>query len=442
MVSATPAPNHQETRTGQVDGADSDTGEIMLRLATAAGDRRGGNSDKDAKAYAPEQGDRGDGALRIQTARTDQGRRRASLEPAGPVLVDAQAFNKKGRSRQTSERAERRIRRTKEVEMKTLRLPEPARSFWLTSRPVLDSLMPKSEGWRRHLGGGTILAARLQHRESTDIDIVVGGGGSLKRISREIATRINGHVEINEDDQITITRTGNETHKGKLDISKVEILPETGQAVHLVEGSRESVLSTAQILRGKLARGLKPGPVRDAYDIIRSSKADHETQAALVTACGHMRKTDVKAIERLLKRSNTRLKERALESLKLTEESVVDFSLLGTTAGKAIQGHRLRRVVVRLQDGSVVTERHTINGKKFETSCSPNRVRETWERIGIRIELESTGIGIDRLKKTLDIHLGRHRSATVIRTRSGNVRDQVPVLQRGRDEAPGKGWSR
>lgn len=340
--------------------------------------------------------------------------------------------------------------------MKTLVLPEPARGFWQLSRPVLDAVMPRSEGWRRHLGGGTILAARMGHRESTDIDIIVSGGGSLKRISSEIARRIDGKVDINDDDQITITREATaHRKKDKLDISKVPISPETGQKPCLIDGQKESVLSTAQIIRGKLARGLKPGPVRDAYDIIRASRDDRKTQEALVAACGDMPKNDIKAIEKLLKKGDKRLEERAHESLHLTEPSVVGFDRIGTTAQKVIQGHRLRQVTIRLEDGLVLTERRTINGKRFETLCSPRQALRTWKETGVQKELENAGIGLDRLKMVVDTQLARHRTGFIIKTRSRKIQDQLRDLDQpkpaparpptGRPEqnnSPDKGWNR
>lgn len=68
---------------------------------------------------------------------------------------------------------------SKDRNPKTLTLPEPAAGLWKASRDALSELMPEEGTWERHLGGGTILAARWDHRESTDIDIVMRSVFSL-----------------------------------------------------------------------------------------------------------------------------------------------------------------------------------------------------------------------------------------------------------------------
>ena len=54
-------------------------------------------------------------------------------------------------------------------------LPEPARELWLRTRRIigesLEELTGEEQGYR--IGGGTILAARWQHRRSEDIDLTV-----------------------------------------------------------------------------------------------------------------------------------------------------------------------------------------------------------------------------------------------------------------------------
>ena len=57
--------------------------------------------------------------------------------------------------------------------MKKLTLPEPARQLWLATRDILTTLESPSKPWIAHLGGGTVIAARLKHRQSTDIDIMI-----------------------------------------------------------------------------------------------------------------------------------------------------------------------------------------------------------------------------------------------------------------------------
>lgn len=59
-------------------------------------------------------------------------------------------------------------------------LPEPARSLWKRVAASLRAEMntlDRFEPWR--MGGGTILAARWDHRDSTDIDLKVAHNAGL-----------------------------------------------------------------------------------------------------------------------------------------------------------------------------------------------------------------------------------------------------------------------
>ena len=64
----------------------------------------------------------------------------------------------------------------------------------------------------------------------------------------------------------------------------------------------------------------------------------------------------------------------------------------------------------------MLTERHTRGGDVFTTACAPRDARATWLRIGVKLELDRAGVGIDRLKTELDIHLVRNSSGTIVRT--------------------------
>lgn len=59
--------------------------------------------------------------------------------------------------------------------MEELTLPRPALALWRRTRDTLlaarSGLDDEADGWR--LGGGTLLAARWDHRVSTDIDLTV-----------------------------------------------------------------------------------------------------------------------------------------------------------------------------------------------------------------------------------------------------------------------------
>ena len=65
--------------------------------------------------------------------------------------------------------------------MERLTLPLPARGVWLRVRrllgPALERLGAEAGPWK--IGGGTVLAARWNHRESIDLDLTVNAGTAM-----------------------------------------------------------------------------------------------------------------------------------------------------------------------------------------------------------------------------------------------------------------------
>ena len=118
------------------------------------------------------------------------------------------------------------------------------------------------EGWK--LGGGTVLSARWKHRESDDLDVLYHPDTETSHFEAQLQPameKVGGEPgPWGELSRITF----GEQH---VDLMKAVPAPETGHARASVDGHPTTVLSTVQILNGKLRhRGLDP-PVRDVYDI-------------------------------------------------------------------------------------------------------------------------------------------------------------------------------
>lgn len=246
--------------------------------------------------------------------------------------------------------------------MKTLALPDPADRLWLQARDVINAEMPRRDGWERYIGGGTILAAYWRHRKSTDIDINVPTNRSLRPIARILATELSGRIEKYSRDRIVVT-----VADGKIDVNRAPLEPRGGMKEATIAGRTEPILSTAQILHGKLDRVMRSGPVRDAYDIIRTVE-DRDAAASLTTAYNMLEEDEQDGIEASLCGRNNDLKKDALRELELTEESRVDWDVIGTTAARVLDGHRLTRVVLTLDDDRITAERETANGSRFSDS--------------------------------------------------------------------------
>ena len=115
--------------------------------------------------------------------------------------------------------------------MTELTLPEPARALWLAKRHIIHSLPPEEPGRiiRPHLAGGTTLAARLKHRKSVDIDIVLPGRNSLIDLvqadERDLANRLGGTPKAITDKRVKVSFP-----TGEIDVSVLQ--PEPSPSRH------------------------------------------------------------------------------------------------------------------------------------------------------------------------------------------------------------------
>ena len=173
--------------------------------------------------------------------------------------------------------------RTEPVE--ELTLPEPAGRLWGEVHESVNKTFGGQGGYR--LGGGTLLAARWKHRVSVDIDLTIQPKG---RRPHEIGNLIRegssfrkeverlgcGEPSAPSGYQIRIP-----FNESTLDISVLDAYPSAGEHLARVNGKRAVVLSTTQVLGGKLAR---PEQLlhRDAYDIRHAGQVDKQSLAKAV----------------------------------------------------------------------------------------------------------------------------------------------------------------
>ena len=180
--------------------------------------------------------------------------------------------------------------------MEEITLPKPARTLWQRAREVIHSLPAEDTGRIvvPHIGGGTLLAARWKHRLSTDIDILLPGRNSLIRFAQDnddnLARRLGGEPEAQTGSRIKIA-----FEHGKLDISVLRPSPARAERQASVDGVTEMVLSSAQVLRGKLERVMKL-PVRDVIDVAVAGKKD---AGALATAANMLSRDAAGAVAEL-----------------------------------------------------------------------------------------------------------------------------------------------
>ena len=132
--------------------------------------------------------------------------------------------------------------------MKKLTLPKPATDLWTPARDIIHEIPTPEETphpIRPHIAGGSALAARWNHRASTDIDIVFPGRVSLTDLIENdpwnILQRLGGTPDVVDHRQIVI-----DFPNGAIDLAAIDPRPSLGQADTLVDGRIETVLSNAR----------------------------------------------------------------------------------------------------------------------------------------------------------------------------------------------------
>ena len=184
-----------------------------------------------------------------------------------------------------------------------MKLPTAAAAAWRAHREALRRIArDESQPSRLLLTGGSVLAGEWEHRESIDIDMLlperrsIDDLGPRRRLDLEAAT---GGTIIRQTRYRIIARTP----EGVLDVTAMKPELEGCEREIEVEGATQTVLSAAQILRGKLARIKKALP-RDAFDLITAAKAAPAALEIAVNALSPQQRRTAKSTPARLERGD------------------------------------------------------------------------------------------------------------------------------------------
>ena len=143
-------------------------------------------------------------------------------------------------------------------------------------------------------------------------------------------------------------------------MAAIEPTPALGHAEAVVDGRPEMVLSSAQILSGKLERADRL-QVRDMFDIVTATKTD---PAALATAVSMRHESRTSAIAWSAAEARLRAAYTDEDRLRVADEYRVTPGELVRDAVNAIRSHRYRRLEVGL-DGDALTITKTIESGRL-----------------------------------------------------------------------------
>ncbi|MCY4122781.1 MAG: hypothetical protein OXG72_17880 [Acidobacteria bacterium] len=310
----------------------------------------------------------------------------------------------------------------------TLTLPLPAGELWrrigATVREEVSSISG-AEG-RYAIGGGSILAARWVHRYSYDIDLVVPPDTPVGMFAEannpacrfEARMRaLGGMPAFNSD--VQLWRVSFDDGERKLDLWASAPLLGAGEQACTIDGRPETVLSTAQILRGKLERS-DEHLARDVFDIAKASEKDPEALEAAVNA-----------ISRPLAESIAQSFHWAAPAIAVEAEGTlggvptderIPPRQLGNRGAHAISNALYTRCCIRTRDGAIeVTTATRAQGEKTRRIEATSAKRD-FEAAGLNAYLRAKGPGPRALLDYAREACARSRDGLVFEADADGVR--------------------
>jgi len=263
--------------------------------------------------------------------------------------------------------------------MERLKLVEPAASLWRMAGPTieraLEALQDGPHEWR--FGGGTILATRWRHRLSFDIDLMVTENADLRELTPEYNAGFERAIrQLGGEPKFAPGKYDIDFQTGTIEICKLDPTPAVGERPYVIEEREETVLSTTQILCGKLERAPR-SPVRDVFDFIVARQAD---PGALATAANSLYEGHARAVAAHWERNNRRFEDEATKDLNgVTARFQSDFRTLGTQAGDALLGALYKRLVIYTEQGRAFARTETGSGTRATIAMDPENIDRDFE---------------------------------------------------------------
>lgn len=302
-------------------------------------------------------------------------------------------------------------------------LPEPARSAWLQHRDTIKRLSGEgNQPGHLMLGGGTILAARWKHRLSTDIDVLLPDretlNDALPNGPNDLAAATGGQIDEVWRDRIKVRLDA-----GMLDVCAMKPQLPGLEEEEQIEGRTETILSSAQILRGKLYRTHR-GIVRDAFDLTTAAKAEPR---ALQLAVNALTKRETLTVCKNLMSANERMAAEAEEALYgVAKEYQTDLGRLGHTAAMSVLEHRYTHVLISTEQESISIETQTKGGSTHTTSYTDEDSRHALTMSGINWYLSAnTTVPKHVAADALDELRKRKWSVVVLDSRDSKPTDRL-----------------
>ena len=285
--------------------------------------------------------------------------------------------------------------------MEELTLPRPALTLWRRTRDTLlaarSGLDDKTDGWR--LGGGTLLAARWSHRASTDIDLTVAQASE-----RDVLLAENGrwlHEELQkiggEPVEVYDRVCKVQFAEGRLDLARMDPTPRRGHETARVDGVDLTVLSTCQVLTGKLrGRGIE-SPVRDLYDVVAASKHD---PLGLARAVNTLAPLELESIVARWAIAEKLYQAAAQDEIRpLSQDLLVGPKTIVEAAIASMRRSRYEHVAISCVDDHAGIETRTFGGVEHSVAATAGSLEDVFEASGTNAYLHGHGSSPERIRE-------------------------------------------
>ena len=283
-----------------------------------------------------------------------------------------------------------------------LTLPTPATGLWgATREAITDALTKIGRPAVYRMGGGTILAARWRHRRSSDVDLQVDPGTALARLDENPGFRARmealGGTPV-YDPQLKLYRIRFDREQAVELWSHRPPISE-GATRETVDGREEWVLSTTQILRGKLERAHKK-LARDVYDVRAAAELNQESRRSLEQAVNGLAPSRIEAIALDWIVGYGRIGNAARQRLQgLAPGEEQRHYRLASEGAAALHASRYRELQISVKKGTIVVEARTWRNESRRMETGPAEIDERFEAWGINAYLDENGGGAEPIRE-------------------------------------------
>ena len=318
-------------------------------------------------------------------------------------------------------------------------LPEPARSLWRRTRDIIRTGLGElgdEVGYR--IGGGTILAARWGHRTSFDIDLTLDRPANLRRlVGGRLDARLRGlgaTCEFNAAIRMYDATFKDAPQKQAIQIWAKEPSLYLGVGRETIDGHEETVLSTAQILRGKLERS-DMGLARDVYDIVTARARDPQGLEIAANSMPHKRLEAAMLVWTL---KHGRIARNGREDLHgLPEGGDHRHETLARRGKLALAQSMYETFEIRVEGDAIVMDAGTYGGDRRSVRMGAPEAAHAFQKYGIDGHIGDKGPTADEIREYAtavarqgrgDTLIFRARDDEAVAWRTGTASLNLPVL--------------